>query len=48
MVSYLLDRLRDFGKKRPNKQGLQARMAEALDQSPLAPDSAAAPTEPAA
>ena len=45
MVSYLLDRLRTLGQKRPNKQGLQARMAEVLDQSSLAPDSA--PAEPA-
>lgn len=48
MTTYLLESLRDLGKKKPNKQSLQERMADALDQSPLARDQAAAPEQPAA
>ena len=46
MLSYLLDRLRGLGQKRPSKGSLQERMAAVLDDSPLAPGSAAAPESP--
>jgi len=47
MTTYLLETLRDLGRKKPSKQSLQQRMSDALDQSPLAPDQAAPTDQPA-
>jgi small GTP-binding protein len=38
VTQYLLDALRGLGKRKPSKQGLQERMAQVLEQSPLATD----------
>ncbi len=38
MTAYLLETLKGFGKKRPNKQTLQERIQSALQQSPIAED----------
>ena len=36
VTSYLIDSLRGLGKNKPSKQGLQERIAAALEQAPLA------------
>jgi small GTP-binding protein len=36
VTQYLLDSLRGLGKNQPNKQGLQERIAEVLEQAPMA------------
>ena len=36
VTSYLIDSLRNLGQRKPSKQGLQERISEALEQSPMA------------
>lgn len=38
MTGYLLDSLRGLGQRKPGKQTLQERIAEALEKSPIAAD----------
>ena len=48
VTQYLLDSLRGLGRRKPNKQGLQERMTEALENSPLAPSLVTTGAQPAA
>ncbi len=38
MTKFMLEYLRSFGKRKPNRKGLQQRITEALEQSPMAED----------
>jgi len=45
VTSYLLDSLRGLGQRKPSKQGLQERIKEALEKSPMATDRGALDAE---
>jgi uncharacterized protein (DUF697 family) len=45
VTDYLLDSLRGLGQRRPSQQGLQERIAEVLEQSPMAADRGALDAE---
>ena len=48
LTTYLLEALRGMGQKRPSKQGLRERVADALEQTPMANDPRRAGTAPGA